>query len=227
MKRNLAKETGYILLALVPYVYLALIYSGLPQTVPTHFGAGGNIDGWSSRASLWLIPASLPLGIYLLFLILPRIDPKQKLRKGSGKFEHIRFILVLFLSGLSCFVLYISKNQSIQHLDKFLFAFMGLFLAALGNFFPSLKANYFIGIRSPWTLENEVVWKKTHQFAGKLWVAGGLLLVVLAFVPYFSHMDLVTLPLILALALIPFFYSYVLWRKLKAQTSQDLTDKKP
>lgn len=222
MKRNPAKEVFYILLSIIPYVYLALIYSGLPGTVPTHFGSSGKIDGWSSKESLWLIPASLPLGFYLLFLLLPFIDPKQKLRSGTGKFEHIRFILVLFLTGLSCFTLYISKNQSIQHLDKFLFAFMGLFLAALGNFFPSLKANYFIGIRSPWTLENEAVWKKTHQFAGKLWVAGGLLLMILAFLPGIRSMEKITVPLILCLALIPFVYSFVLWRKLKKDTTGTL-----
>ncbi len=219
MKSNPAKEFLYILLILVPYCYLAFIYSGLPESVPTHFGSNGEINGWSSRQSLWLIPASLPLGFYLLFFLLPIIDPKQKLKSGSGKFEHIRFILVLFLTGLACFTLYISKNQSMQHLDKFMFAFMGLFLAALGNFFPSLKANYFIGIRSPWTLENETVWKKTHQFAGKLWVAGGLLLAVLAFLPRITFIGKITVPLILILALAPVVYSYIIWRKLKKETA--------
>lgn len=106
-----------------------------------------------------------------------------------------------------------------QHLDKFLFAFMGFFLAALGNFFPSLKANYFIGIRSPWALENETVWKKTHQFAGKLWVAGGLLLAVLAFLPGITFIGKITVPLILCLALTPVVYSYTIWRKLKKETT--------
>jgi uncharacterized membrane protein len=218
MKCNLAKEIFYILLSLIPYIYLAFIYSSLPQQVPTHFGSDGEINGWSSRQSLWLIPSGLPLGFYLLFLILPAIDPKQKLRSGSGKFEHIRFILVLFLTGLACFILYISKHQSIQHLQQFLFAFMGLFFAALGNFFPSLKANYFIGIRSPWTLENEQVWKKTHQFAGKLWVAGGLLLMLLAFIPGFTLIEKASILIILCMALIPFLYSYILWRKWKKDT---------
>ena len=220
MKRNITKEIFYILLSLVPYVYLASIYAGLPAQVPTHFGAGGEINGWSSKASLWLIPAGLPLFSYLLFLILPAIDPKQKLKSGAGKFEHIRFILVLFLAGLACFTLYISKHQSIHHLEQFLFAFMGLFFAALGNFFPSLKANYFIGIRSPWALENEQVWKKTHQFAGKLWVAGGLLLMLLAFIPGITTvMDKIVIPLVLCMALIPFLYSYILWRKWKKDTA--------
>ncbi|HYH15180.1 MAG TPA: SdpI family protein, partial [Flavisolibacter sp.] len=178
--------------------------------------------GWSSRESLWLIPASLPLGFYFLFLLLPLIDPKQKLRSGTGKFEHIRSVLVLFLAGLACMTLYISKNQSIQHLDKFLFAFMGLFVAALGNFFPSLKANYFIGIRSPWTLESEAVWKKTHQFAGKLWVGGGLLVMALALTPGITSLGKIIVPLMLFLTLVPFFYSFILWRRLKKETPNNM-----
>ncbi|WP_118950594.1 SdpI family protein [Taibaiella helva] len=220
MKKNIARELFYLLLALVPYTYLALIYSSLPDIVPTHFNVKGKADDWSAKGSLWLIPAGLSLFFYLLMLLLPLIDPKQKLRRNTGKFEHIRFILVLFMTGLSCFLLYVMKNQSMEHLDKFMFALLGLFFAVLGNFFPSLKPNYFIGIRSPWALENEHVWKKTHQFGGRLWVFGGLLILLLAFVaPASFPIDRVFLPLVLGMAIIPFIYSYVVWRRLKAAAS--------
>lgn len=216
MKRNTTKELLYLLLTLIPYVYLALIYSGLPASVPTHFDLKGVANDWSSKASLWFLPASLSLMLYLLMRFLPLIDPKQKLRSSTGKFEHIRFILVLFFTGLSCFILYITKNQNMQHMDKALFAFLGLFFAALGNFFPSLRPNYFIGIRSPWALENELVWKKTHQLGGKLWVGGGLLILVLAFaLPATVPIAFLFLPLVLCMAFIPFLYSYFLWRKIK------------
>jgi uncharacterized membrane protein len=138
---------------------------------------------------------------------------QREAESGSGKFEHIRFILVLVLAGLSCFTLYISKHQRIQHLEQFLFAFMGRFLAASGNFFPSLKADHFIGIRSPRTLENEQVWGKTHPFAG--WVAGGLLLILPAFIPGIAVTGEITVSLMLCLALIPFLYSYLPWRRWK------------
>lgn len=217
MKKNIARELCYLLLALLPYAYLAWIYKSLPGTVPTHFNIHGKADDWSGKGSLWLMPAGMSLFLYLLMLLLPLIDPKQKLRRNTGKFEHIRFILVLFLTGLACFLLYVMKNQSMEHLGKFMFALLGLFFAVLGNFFPSLKPNYFIGIRSPWTLENENVWKKTHQFGGRLWVGGGLLILLLTFVlPASVSMDMVFLSLVLAMAFIPLIYSYVIWRKLKA-----------
>jgi uncharacterized membrane protein len=224
MKINFKKEIFYLLISAIPYLYLAFIYKSLPGVIPTHFGIHGEINGWSSRASLWFIPASLTIAISCLFLLLPVIDPKRRLNSNSGKFEHIRFIVVLFIAGLSCFCLYISKTQHVEHLNKFMFAFLGLFFAALGNFFPSLKPNYFIGIRSPWALENETVWKRTHQMAGKLWVAGGILLMILAFIlPDNGILGKVALPLLIFISLVPILYSYIIWRKVKqSQVHQSL-----
>lgn len=218
MKLQLRKELPNLLLALIPFGYLMAIYNNLPDTVPTHFDANGHINGWSSKVSLWLIPAGLPLMIYLVFLLLPFIDPKQKVKSGVGKYERIKFVMLLFISAISCFTLYLSQKGNIAGLDKFLFALVGLFLAAMGNFFPALKPNYFIGIRSPWALENETVWRKTHQVAGKLWMAGGILIAVLAFIiPGKEGMGIVFLPLVLLMAFVPFVYSFLLWKKIKNQ----------
>lgn len=217
MKFNLKKEFFYWLLCLVPFVFLAVVYKSMPASVPTHFGISGQANGWSSKGSLWFIPAGLSLFIYLLFLVIPKIDPKQRLSKQSGKFEHFRFITLLFITGIACFTIYISYKQSIAHLDRFLFSAIGLFFAALGNFFPTLKPNYFIGIRSPWALENEVVWKKTHQLAGKLWVVGGLLLALLPFLfSNYSFINGLFISIILIITLLPLAYSFVIWKQLKS-----------
>lgn len=216
MKTDFKKEIFYLLVCAIPFIYLAGIYSTLPQTVPTHFDINGRADGWSSKQSLWLLPGCLTIGIYLLLKFLPKIDPKRRLKSNQGKFEHIRFIVVLFIAALSCFILYVSAHQNLEHLNKFLFAFLGLFFAALGNFFPSLKPNYFIGIRSPWALENETVWKKTHQMGGKLWVLGGLTLMILAFLLHNDRLlGTIALPLIIVISIIPVLYSYIVWRNIK------------
>lgn len=216
MKINFKREILYLLISVIPFAYLYFIYAGLPETVPTHFDLNGVANGWSSRVSLWFVPGCLTIMFNLLMFFLPMIDPKRRLSSGSGKFEHIRFVVVLFIAALSCMILYTAQNQHIDHLNKFAFAFMGLFFAALGNFFPSLKPNYFIGIRSPWALENETVWKKTHQMAGKLWVAGGILLIILAFaVPSNGFLGRIALPLLLVISVFPILYSYFIWRKVK------------
>lgn len=220
MKKNTGKEIGYLLLTAIPFLYLALVYARLPETVPTHFDIKGNANGWSTRQSLWLLPACIPLFCYLLLTFLPRIDPRQKLKQHTGKFEHIRFVLVLFMTGIACFAIHLSEQQGSAHTGKFLFAFLGLFFATLGNFMPSLKPNYFIGIRTPWSLENESVWKKTHQLAGKIWVAGGLLIMLLAFIMAGSAVvEKIMLPLILLMAFVPAVYSFFLWRRIKRSAS--------
>lgn len=218
MKYNFKSEGIYWIFCLLPFIYLAIIYASLPPMVPTHFSISGAPNDWSHKESLWLIPAGMSLMIYLLFLILPKIDPKQKLRQQSGKFERLRFIIILFITALSCFCIYLSYKQNIAHIGKFLFAGIGLFFAALGNFFPTLKPNYFIGIRSPWALENETVWKKTHLIAGKLWVVAGLFLAILPFVlsneKWMSQVFLFTT---ITIAIIPLGYSYLIWRKLEQE----------
>lgn len=220
MKINFKREIFYWLLCLVPYLFLGWVYNSLPETVPTHFGISGKADGWSSKVSLWFMPASLSLMIYLLLLFLPRIDPKQRLQQQAGKFEKIRFVVLLFITAIACATTYMSYKQEVGHAGKFLFAGIGLFFAVLGNFFPALKPNYFIGIRSPWALESEVVWKKTHQLAGKIWVAAGLLL---AFLPFILNnetlMSDIFLVVTLTIAFFPFIYSFIIWRQEKKKLS--------
>jgi uncharacterized membrane protein len=220
MKIHFKKEIFYWLLCIIPYLFLGFVYSSLPETVPTHFGVDGRANGWSSKESLWFIPASLSLMIYLLLLFIPRIDPKQRLQHQTGKFEKIKFIVLLFITAIACFTIYVSYKQDMGHTGKFLFAGIGLFFAVLGNFFPALKPNYFIGIRSPWALENEIVWRKTHQLAGKIWVIAGLLLAVLPFILNNEMlMGQVFIGVILVIAFFPFIYSYIIWRQEKKKLS--------
>lgn len=218
MKLNLKRESPNLALVAAPLIYLATIYNKLPSEVPTHFDLQGNANGWSAKWSLWLMPGCMALLFYLLFKILPLIDPKQKLKNGVGKYERIKFVVLLFITALACFTLYLAQQEGAAQLGKFMFAVIGLFFAALGNFFPSLKPNYFIGIRTPWALENETVWRKTHQVGGRIWVAGGILIAISAF---FINNDLALetffITAIIMMTILPFAYSFILWKKLKNQ----------
>ncbi|MFT4060898.1 MAG: SdpI family protein [Edaphocola sp.] len=216
MKLKFFRETIMVIFCLVPLAYLASLYNQLPATVPVHFGADGEANGWGTKQSLWLMPGLLPMGMYLLFLLLPAIDPKRKLRAEQGKYVRVRFALTVFMVLLTLFMLRTAQTGRLGGLDKWIFVLLGLFFAVLGNYLPALKPNYFIGVRTPWTLENEDVWRKTHQFAGRLWMVGGLLIAALALV-FKASTELVMLPLILALAAVPVIYSYVVWRKTKTQ----------
>ena len=146
--------------------------------------------------------------------IVPRIDPKGQIKQMGAKFYQLKFILTLFMSALALYLTYATQMQSLGSL-KIIFLLLGVLFAALGNYLPSVKPNYFIGMRTPWTLESEVVWKKTHRLAGKLWVIGGLVVICLAVLLDTADMLSIFLTITAVITIIPLVYSYIWFQREK------------
>lgn len=213
MNSNLKRELPVVLVVLLPFLYLVYIWGSLPERVPIHWNSEGQINGWGSKSGLIIIPLLLPLLTYIIFYVTPLIDPKKKLANMGSKFYQLKFAMVLLMSVLALFILYSMKNQSFFSPNSMLML-IGLLFAIIGNYLPSVKPNYFIGIKTPWTLENEVVWKKTHQLAGRLWFPGGLIIVMLTFIindPKLMHIIFLTVTGIIAI--IPIVYSFIIFKK--------------
>ena len=210
---KLKKELPLLLIVAIPLGYLAYVWNSLPQTVPLHWNFKGEIDNWGPKSHLIWVIGLLSVISYGLLTVIPFIDPKKKIQNMGQKFYNLKFFLVLFMSALSVFIIYSVKNQSMHH-TNFLFIGLGLLFVILGNYMKTIKANYFIGIRTPWTLENETVWKKTHELGGKLWFIGGLLIVIscLAFDQEWSSKIFISIVIIISV--IPILYSYILFKKL-------------
>ena len=210
------------LLALVasPYMYLYFIWQQLPDRVPIHFNFEGVADNWSGKNFLLFLPTGLGAFIYLLMLALPYIDPKKKIQQMGEKYTSLHFALTVFFSLLSFYLLYVTKEGSVKNLSV-LFAIIGAMLALLGNYFQTVRPNYFIGVRTPWTLENENVWKKTHHMAGRLWMVSGILIAILSFVISNNFaLVIVFTSLIAVMALVPIVFSYIEYRKEKKAINQ-------
>lgn len=209
------KELPLIAITLFPVIYLAFVWSNLPEKVPMHYDFQGNIDRYGSKTELIWISLLLPAFVYVLFLLLPLIDPKKKLQNMGNKLLQIRYIMTIFMSALSVFIIYSSKNPSVVE-SSLLFAGIGLLFIILGNYFKTIKPNYFLGIRTPWTLENEIVWKDTHRLAGKIWFFGGSLIIIFCLIiPNQETLSYIFMGIAGLLALIPIIYSYLRFRKLK------------
>ncbi|MCA1966329.1 MAG: SdpI family protein [Flavobacterium sp.] len=208
------KEIPFLAIALIPFVYLIYIWNRLPEKVPMHWNGAGEIDRYGDKKEL-LVTLFMLVGItYFVFLIIPSIDPKQKLQNMGNKLNNLRMILTLFMSGLAVFILY-SVQQKTSN-PSFVLAIIGLLFAFLGNYFKTIKPNYFIGIKTPWTLENEEVWKKTHELGGKLWFIGGLLMALTFVLP--NEMQLYTfLGITAVISIVPIVYSYLEFKKIKNQ----------
>lgn len=196
---------------------LGVIWNTLPETVPIHFKFKGEADGWGSKNTLIWLSLGLTLGIYLLMTIIPKLDPKQKMEQMGNKFYLLKLHMVLFMTLLTCFTIYAAKTGSLAIGGKTIYVVIGLMLAVLGNYFQSIKPNYFIGIRTPWTLESETVWKKTHRLAGRLWMPAGILICLLPFL--LSTEIFKTLFIIISCIIvgIPLVYSYLEFQKVSKQ----------
>jgi uncharacterized membrane protein len=147
-------------------------------------------------------------------LAVPIIDRKKRIAQMGNKYYRLKFFLVLFMSVLALFILYFAKSQSLLN-PHLLFMLIGLLFIVLGNYLQSVKPNYFIGIRTPWTLENETVWKKTHKLGGILFFAGGLCIVALSILIENNKNLVSTLFMIIVgvLTIVPILYSFLAFRK--------------
>ncbi len=215
MKTNLKNDLLCLLLIAIPFIYLEIEWNSLPEEVPLHWNARGEIDRWGSKTTLWVLPIVVTLLPYLLLVIIPFIDPKKGIQRMGNKYEQLKLIMVLLMSGLTTVILYITRHPQLN-MGFAVMVFVGVLFLALGNYFQTIKPNYFVGIRTPWTLESEYVWKETHKFGGKLWVVAGLLVIaVTVLLPLSAVTAVLNIAILLAATFIPLVYSYTLYQKEK------------
>lgn len=209
------KEAVLWVIIVIPYIYLYTVWNSLPASVPTHFDLAGNPNDWSSKTSLIFITGALSIGMYLLMVVIPFLDPKKKIQQMGDKYYNLRFMLTIFFSILVTYIIYIGKEGSIKN-PKLLLALIGLLFAMLGNYFQTVRPNYFIGIRTPWTLESELTWKKTHRLGGRMWMAGGVLIALLSFsIPNNTAFMIVFFTILAIITIVPVVYSYFEFQKEK------------
>jgi uncharacterized membrane protein len=210
------------IVALLPLVYLALVWDQLPPQVPVHFDAQMKPDRISDKSELWIMSGMLAGGSILVYFLLQKIylfDPKRRNKAGIETFNKLGAGLVIFFAALNV-VIIISAQKTGVNLGNLLFPLLGLLFVFIGNYMPALKPNYFAGIRLPWTLSDDENWRKTHQLGGKIWFWGGLLFAIVSLFLSGEIILPVFITIILIMVLIPAIYSYKLFReKVKKENS--------
>ena len=209
------RDAFIVVIAIIPLSYLAVVYPSLPSTVAIHFDLSGKPDNFGAKIDLvysTLTLSMVALGIYLLLNYLPQIDPKKTARLGQPVFKKISVALVVVLSVFNILIIYASAHGSLQ-LSKLVFPFAGLFMSYMGNLMHSIKPNYFVGIRVPWTLEDPDNWRVTHQLAGKLFFVGGIVLAISTLLLPPKAALVVFISGIIVMVLIPVVYSFVYFKK--------------
>ncbi|MCP4882471.1 MAG: DUF1648 domain-containing protein [Flavobacteriales bacterium] len=216
MKTTVQTELPLIGIVLIPFIYLAYIWEKLPEKVALHWNIEGEVDRYGDKSELILIPILLPLLIYVLFMIIPKIDPKDKLKHMGKKYNVLKTVLTVFMSVLSMIIIYTALNESFYN-PNYIFLMIGVLFAILGNYFKTIRANYFIGIKTPWTLENETVWKETHKLAGKIWFIGGLVIIFGSLILEKTANTVLFAITTVTITLIPVVYSYFKYQSLSKQ----------
>ncbi len=208
------KEIAPIVVIIIMGIFAVSLYTApCISRVPTHWNAQGQIDGWSSKTFAALFFPLLTVAIYLLMLFLPKIDPlKDNYQYFEKQYYFIRLILVLFLVGIYILTFFSAIGYRFN-IMYFMVPLLSALFIVLGIFLPKVKKNYFVGIRTPWILQSDEVWIKTHKFAGKTMIAGGILGIFCVFLGNSAFGAFIALMIIAAL--LPVVYSYFVYRKLQ------------
>jgi len=198
-----------LLVALLAFAVWA--YPQLPELMPSHWNLRGEVDDYVGKAwGAFFFPA-LIAGIYLGMLLLPLADPRRNnYGRFTGVYTWFRWLLVLFFSAVYLVTILYALGFPMD-VGRVIQVGISLLFLLLGNFLGQVRHNYFVGVRTPWTLADEEVWAKTHRFTGRLFVLAGLAGLVTVFGAPRSLAFAVTVGGILAAALAGTIYSYLLF----------------
>ena len=205
------KFVGPVLVGAMALFSLA-VYPLLPERIPVHWGLSGDVDGWTAKWPGAFMAPALALGIWLLLQVLPKVDPR---RRNYERFQETYWVLVNVIIGFIGLVHVLSLGTALGWpiaVPRVILVLVGLLFVALGNYLPRLRPNWWMGIRTPWTLENDRVWRDTHRLGGKTFVVAGLLMMIAAFLPPALALAAMVGAMLLG-AGVPLVYSYVLWRR--------------
>lgn len=191
-------------------IYLAAIYTKLPDSIPIHYNYEGAIDGYGSKSILWII-ALIPLLTFIGMFFSRKLDPKREnYEKFDESYRIIRNVLTLFLALLMLITMLIPAGYDIN-IPLAITSVLSLLFIVLGNYLLTVKQNYFLGIRTPWTLASDNVWRKTHRLAGYEFIILGFVSIAGAFFEY----PIILIVGILFITLHLYIYSYLEFKKEK------------
>jgi uncharacterized membrane protein len=188
-----------------------VLYNQLPDPMPSHWNAAGQVDDYMSKFwGIFLMPI-ITIALVGLFLVIPNIDPlKANIAKFLGVFNWFIVIFVVYM--LFVYALTLAAALGFQfNMTFWLLPVVGLLFIGAGYMMGQSKRNFFIGIRTPWTLSSETVWNETHKLGSKMFMLGGVVTIISAFLG--ENGIWLMLVAMLAAAFVPIVYSYILWRR--------------
>ena len=191
---------------LLPMAVGLLLWDKLPEKIPYHWGVNGEVDGWASKTQAVFLMPSFMLAMQWFCALMTGLDPKAKNVTASKMMGIVLWIIPVLNLFLHVMVWLAAFGREVN-MAVIMPLFMGVLFVVLGNYLPKCRQSYTLGIKLPWTLNDEENWNATHRLAGKLWVAGGLLTMVCAVLPGVWAF-IVMMSVLVVMCAIPTVYSY-------------------
>jgi uncharacterized membrane protein len=210
-----------LLFVVTAFAVAAFLYPSLPEMIPTHWNVRGEVDSYMKKPGGAIIMPAMALFTFLVMKVIPIISPKGY---GTDKFSDVigvlQVTLVGFMSIVAVLVLLEARGLDVR-INEMIIAGTGLLFVIIGNYLGKVRKNFFIGIRTPWTLASDEVWNRTHRIGGRLFILSGIIIWVGALL----RVPLTwTVIVAVSLVLIPVIYSYFLYRKIEGFQSNDADD---
>ncbi len=201
-----------LLISLLSFAAGWLAYPYLPDNIASHWDASGIADGFSSKNSVLTTLPLMTLGLGLFMLFLPRLDPlRANLAGFLATYHGVILVIAGFFLYMQVITLLLNLGWRVNIITLLIPAFAVLFYFT-GRMVEKARRYWFIGIRNPWTLSNDLVWEKTHRLGGRLFKGSAVLsLLGLLFPPVAFFFIIVPA---LGTALVLMVYSYLTFRKI-------------
>ena len=217
MTRNRANLLSYLFIIAAVGV-AAFLYPGLPDPIPSHWNMHGEVDGYTSK--LWGVTI-LPLSAILVFVVMrliPVISPKGYRTESFANVLHIFQVTIVGFTSLVAILVLLEAKDINVYINKVIYGALGALFIVMGNYFGKIRKNFFLGVRTPWTLASDEVWARTHRLAGRLFVLLGVFMLAGIFV---TLQPWLLIGMIVVIALVPVLYSYWLYRRVEGFGDKD------
>ena len=211
IKKNLPKLIVTSLITLIPVVIGLILWDKLPEQVPVHWDINGDVDGYATKIQAVFAMPLVLLVFHWICVVGTSLDPKKQ-NINDRIFTLVLWIIPI-ISLLCNSMVYATALGHKVSVEIIMPLFMGALFVIIGNYLPKCKQSYTLGIKLPWTLNDEENWNKTHRFAGFLWVIGGVVIMATAFLGVFWLTFVVLIPMVI----VPTVYSYSLYKKNKTK----------
>jgi uncharacterized membrane protein len=190
-----------------------MLWNRLPDQMASHWNVNDQVDGYMSKPwGVFMMPL-ITLGMFVLFLVVPSIDPlKANIAQFREAFNMFIVLIVAFMLYIHGLTLAWSLGYDSFKMSTSMLPAMGLLFIFIGFMLRKAKRNFFIGIRTPWTLSSDTVWNKTHQLGAVLFMASGVLAFIGGIFGGMTAFWFLFVPLI-GSTLFLLIYSYVLYQR--------------